>query len=48
MDIREDAHRLLDELHEDQFATAAELLRDSKNPAGGVLALLPPAWPALT
>lgn len=28
MDIREDAHRLLDELDEDQVATAAELLRD--------------------
>ncbi len=28
MDIREDAHRLLDELDEDQIATAAELLRD--------------------
>ncbi len=28
MDIREDAHRLLDELDEDQVATASELLRD--------------------
>lgn len=28
MDIREDAHRLLDELDEDQVATAAELLRN--------------------
>lgn len=28
MDIRENAHRLLDELDEDQVATAAELLRD--------------------
>ncbi|MGH3687724.1 MAG: hypothetical protein ACRDRU_00875 [Pseudonocardiaceae bacterium] len=28
MDIRADAHRLLDELDEDQVATAAELLRD--------------------
>lgn len=28
MDIRQDAHRLLDELDEDQVATAAALLRD--------------------
>ncbi|MGH3821476.1 MAG: hypothetical protein ACRDRA_01315 [Pseudonocardiaceae bacterium] len=28
MDIRADAHRLLDELDEDQVATATELLRD--------------------
>ncbi|MGH3902459.1 MAG: hypothetical protein ACRDTA_30225 [Pseudonocardiaceae bacterium] len=28
MDIREDAHRLLDELDENQVVTAAELLRD--------------------
>ncbi|MGQ0778560.1 MAG: hypothetical protein ACT4NY_29805 [Pseudonocardiales bacterium] len=28
MDIRENAHRLLDELDEDQVSTAAELLRD--------------------
>jgi hypothetical protein len=28
VDIREDAHRLLDELDEDQVAAAAELLRD--------------------
>lgn len=28
MDIRGDAHRLLDELDEDQVAAAAELLRD--------------------
>jgi hypothetical protein len=28
VDIREDAHRLLDELDEDQIATAAELLRN--------------------
>jgi hypothetical protein len=28
VDIREDAHRLLNELDEDQVATAAELLRD--------------------
>lgn len=28
MDIRADAHRLLDDLDEDQVATAAELLRD--------------------